>query len=398
MPSSIPDSAGDADLRVRLADPVRQLELLGPAVATAVTRVMASGSYLDGTESHALEADFARWIGRRSAVVTASGNAALEAVLHGFGIGPGDAVAVAANLDISAVAPVVRRGADLVWVDLVPGTTVMDPSHLAEVWQGRIKAVLAVHTHGHPVDLDAVVALSREREAVVIEDLTHAPGAWVGRRRAGAIGDAMVMSCAPTKPLGAIGNLGIIALDDPVVERRAREFCAYGFDLTSLDQLHHGRPGARFRYVSVGINGLAEEIQAAVVRLKLPLIDAWADRRRAFADRYRMMVQDLDDPLIRVAKSVSGTLPAPRNVVLMVEGRDRLLVELRKRGIAVSLNYVPSLHRQSVFGGQPTLLPTTDELDRTLLCLPCSPESTEDEIGFAVETLEGLLVSGSGTR
>lgn len=378
--------------RVRLSDPCRQIQMLGDQVREAFERVFGSGVFLAGSESAALESEFAAWLGRASGLCVSSGTSALESTLHALGIGRGDAVAVTSNLDISAVAPVTRLGAELTWVDVGPGTTGMSIDDLETRWHDRIRAILLVHTHGYPADARAAARLGHEKGVPLIEDITHSPGAWLDDQRVGTFGRATIMSCAPTKPLGAAGSLGLIAADDARLIRKAREYSSYGFELSSLAALHRGQSGPWFDYVTVGINGLPDELPAAIVRLKLPLMDRWADRRRAIAALY-------DDFFIRVGGDravpvgcLEGSRSAPRSYVILAKDRDRLAKALAALGIAVSYNYVPALHRQRVFAaGDPAILPTTDQLDDTILGLPNAPENTDNETEYVLEALEHVL-------
>lgn len=393
MRSSIPANAGDAE-PIRLVDTRRLLEELGSGVEDAVARVLERGSFVAGVESASLEQEFARWMGLDEAVAMGSGNAALQSVLHGIGVGPGDVVASAANLDLSAVAPVVQVGAELRWVDIVGGGTGMDPGHLAEHWDPRTRAVLVVHAHGYTADVEAIAAVAHERDALVIEDVTHAPGAFVGDRRVGAIGDAVVLSCAPTKPFGTVGNLGLLASDDRAVVRRAREYGAYGFDLDSLDALHRGQPGARFAYAAVGVNGLPSELEAAIARLKVPKLDEWGARRREHESIVRdAMGEVLSDPFGPVESS-SGGIGAPRNAVFRVPRRDDVVSALADAGVATTLNYVPSLHRHRAVPAPAIDLPATDALDETVVCVPCGPELRPDEVERVATTLATAVSVG----
>jgi dTDP-4-amino-4,6-dideoxygalactose transaminase len=392
MRSSIRANAGDAEL-IRLADTRRLLGELGSGVLEAVGRVLDRGAFVSGVESASLEEEFSRWIGLGGAVAMGSGNAALQSTLHAIGIGPGDVVASAANLDLSAVAPVVQLGAGLSWVDIVEGGTGMDPSHLAEHWDPRTRAVLVVHTHGYTTDVEAVVAVAHNRGALVIEDITHGPGARVDGRRVGTIGDAVVVSCAPTKPFGTIGNLGLLASDDPSLVRRAREYGAYGFDLDSLDALHRGEPGARFAYAAVGVNGLPSELEAAVARLKVSKLDEWAGRRREHESIVRGALREvLADPLGPVESSPGG-VAAPRHAVIRVPRRDDVVSALAEAGVATTLNYVPSLHRHRAVPGSAIDLPVTDALDETLVCVPCGPELRPDEVELVATELVAAVVA-----
>ncbi len=381
-------------VRVRLANPRRSLRLLGDQVQEAFERVCGSGIFLSGPESAGLEDEFAAWLGRDHGLCVSSGSAALESALYALGIGEGDAVAVTSNLDISAVTPIVRLGAELTWVDIAPGTTGMSIDSLQAGWHDRIRAVLVVHTHGYPADVGEVTRWSDAMGAAVIEDITHSPGAWLGTNRVGTFGRITIMSCAPTKPLGAVGSLGLLAADDPDLIRKSREYSSYGFETESLDALHRGEIGPWFDYVTAGINGLPDEIGAAVVRLKLPLIDSWADRRRLLAARYDQLLARFGYNQARPTGGPEGSRCAPRSFVILSPSRDHLAWVLAGRGVATSYNYVPALHHQKVFADRrPVSLPVTEQTDQEILGLPNSPENTDAEMDLVIEVLEQWLAT-----
>jgi dTDP-4-amino-4,6-dideoxygalactose transaminase len=376
-----------------LGDPLRQIDLLEGEAKTAILRVLERGEFTPGAEVQSLEEEFSLWLGRKSSVATGSGHAALEGALFALEIGRGDEVAVCANLDISAVGPISRRGATPHFVDIAPGTTGMDPAALATSWSQSLRAVLVVHTYGYPAPVHELAGIARMHGAAVVEDISHAPGAWIEQQRVGSVGDITVMSCASTKPLAAVGNAGMASADDPELIRNLREYIAYGFDSTSLLAIHRGDPGARYRYATVGINGMPDELQAAVLRLKLARIDDWAVRRRDNMLVYQEAIESSGSDLILPIALSEGDKPAPRYYVAQARReRDLLVSGMRQRGVAATLGYLPTLNHQAVFSHLPEAnLSATDAFANSMIGFPLAPELSKAEVSTAATILHEML-------
>ena len=199
------------------------------------------------------------------------------------------------------------------------------------------------------------------------------------------------MSCSSTKPLGALGKAGAIVTDDDELAARARELVNYGFDLACLDAINAGVPGTPFLYRSIGFNAALDELQAAVLRVKLRSLPGWVARRRTLHARYRRLLTD--DRRILPIGVVPGSDPSPRVMVVRVPERDRVLRHLYADGIASTITYVPPLHVQDVYRhlSPPDGFPACESLADELLCLPCYPELADYEVDEIVTGLSRAL-------
>ena len=241
-------------------------------IDAAIQRQLASGWYILGKEVQGFEAEFAAYLGLAHGIGVANGTDALVLALKGLGIGPGDQVATVAHTAVATVVAVEQTGARPVLIDIDPLTYTMDPAALDAAFAAYpdIKAVVPVHLYGQPADLPAILAIARRHGAKLIEDCAQAHGAKLDGRTLGTWGDVACFSLYPTKNLGALGDGGIIATGDQ----------GLATDLKALRQY-----GWREHYVSdlVGMNSRLDELQAAILRVKLTALDRWNARRRAIA-------------------------------------------------------------------------------------------------------------------
>jgi dTDP-4-amino-4,6-dideoxygalactose transaminase len=383
---------------IRLSNPRRQYLELHDEIDAAFAAVVDRGVFTPDREVEAFEVEFSGWLGVDFAVGVASGSAALFLAMRALGVGPDDEVATTANLDISAVAPISQLGAEPLWIEIDPATHTMSPKDLEQKITTRTRAVVVVHCHGTPAAMDDVVRIARRRGLAVVEDATPAPGAFVGSRRVGALGDVGCFSLAPTKPLGALGNSGVVVTGDAEVAERVRVHANYGFAMDSVAEIRSGMPGATFRYVEAGVNATMDELQAAVLRVKLRHIDAWADRRREHAESYRSSLRSLEG--LTLPGPHAGTTPAPRAFVVEHDHRDQIMERLHADGVQSALNYYPALHLQAPYGFPEAVgtLPVTERVVRDLLCIPVGPELSPDEVAHVATATRSAVLSVSGRR
>src|SRR5882672_9262932 len=243
------------------------------AIDAAIQRVLDAGHYILGNEVRAFEAEFAAYIGRRHCIGVGSGTAALEIALRACDIGPGDEVITAAHTAVATVAAIELCGARPVFVDIEPIYYTLDPAKVARAISPSTKAIVPVHLYGQTADLLALTDIALRHGLRLIEDCAQAHGAELQGRRLGSFGDLGCFSCYPTKNLGAIGDGGMLVTDSDELARRCRLLREYGW---------------AERYVShmTGNNSRLDEIQAAILRAKLPFLDEDNGRRRAIAARY----------------------------------------------------------------------------------------------------------------
>ncbi|HKB40142.1 MAG TPA: DegT/DnrJ/EryC1/StrS family aminotransferase, partial [Gemmataceae bacterium] len=321
------------------------------AIDAAVRRVLESGWYILGQEAAAFEAEFARYLGVRHAVGVGSGTDALHLALRACGVGPGDAVITASHTAVATVAAIELAGAAPVLVDIDPRSFTLDPNRLEQAVAehggrgrassaGRLKAVIPVHLYGHPADMPAVMDIARRHDLIVIEDCAQAHGAAVERRKVGTWGHLAAFSFYPTKNLGALGDGGAVVTNDPQTAERARLLREYGW---------------RERYKSevAGMNTRLDELQAAVLRVKLRHLDRENARRRELARTYDAALSAT--PLV---------LPRPRGdvdhvyhlYVVRSQQRDELRASLKADGIGTSIHYPTPVHLQPAYRGRLVLV------------------------------------------
>jgi dTDP-4-amino-4,6-dideoxygalactose transaminase len=354
---------------VPLVDLVRQHAALRSELLAAVARVVDSSRFVLGGEGQALEEEIATLCGVRHAVGVGSGTDALRIALAALGIGPGDEVITPAFSFVASASTVVMAGATPVFVDIDPATFALDVGAVERAITPRTRAVMPVHLYGHPAPLDAIVALARARGLAVVEDAAQAIAAtWQGRP-IGAWGDAACLSFYPTKNLGACGDGGMILTGDDEVAARARRL------------RHHGDAG-RYRHVELGWCSRLDEIQAAVLRVKLGRLPGWIAARRRIAARYRELLAGL-------GLGLPAEHPDARHVyylyTLRHPRRDALVEALAGRGVGTAVHYpipVPGqpMFRALVGGGGERRWPRAWQAAREVVSLPCFPELRDDEV------------------
>ena len=346
-------------------------------IDAAVARVLASGWYILGAEVEAFEREFAAWQGLPHAVGVANGTDALALALRAFGIGPGCSVVTVSHTAVATVAAIEMTGATPILVDIDPDSYCMDPDDLAAAlarWRGGvdgvppIRAVVPVHIYGHPADMTRILPLARAAGIRVIEDCSQAHGATLDGVRVGSFGDAAAFSLYPTKNLGALGDGGIVATADPELRARIAALRQYGW---------------RERYVSAepGVNSRLDEIQAAILRVRLRDLSSMNARRAAIAARY-------DAVLAGGVAAAPGRGPGIGHVfhqyVVRSARRDALRADLGRQGIDTAIHYPVPVHLQPAYAGRLPLGPSgcaaSAAAAREILSLPMFPELTADQI------------------
>lgn len=354
-------------------------------IDAAIARVLAHGWYILGEEVERFEEEFARYIGVRFAVGVANGTEALEIALRACGIGPGDLVATVSHTAVATVAAIELAGAEPVLVDIEPRTMTMDPECLARgipavarengVRRGRLKAVIPVHLYGHPADMDAIMEIAYRHGLVVIEDCAQSHGAMWHGRRTGSFGRIAAFSFYPTKNLGALGDGGMIVTNDAALAERARLIRQYGW---------------RDRYVSAlaGMNSRLDELQAAILRVKLGRLDADNAQRQTLARQYSEMLSGMER--LKLPTAVDGAVHVYHQYVIRSSRREELQRHLRERGIGTQVHYPLPVHLQpahrnlQVLGGG---LKCTEEVCRRVLSLPIYPQLSEREVRQVCEAI-----------
>ncbi|MEF3273707.1 MAG: DegT/DnrJ/EryC1/StrS family aminotransferase [Chloroflexus sp.] len=372
--------------RVPFGDLQRSHQALQAELLAAASRVIESGWYILGTEVSAFEHEFAAFCGVEHCVGVASGAEALYLALVAAGIGPGDEVITVANACMYDVAAILQAGARPVLVDVDPVTQNMDPAALVAAITSRTRAVIPVHLFGRLAAMPAIMALAEQHGLIVIEDAAQAHGAWRldntdQPRMAGQWGHLAAFSFYPSKNLGALGDGGAVVTNDAVLAERLRRLRMYGWER----KYHTIERGGR--------NSRLDELQAALLRVKLPHLATANAARRERASWYAAALADLpldvpvDEPG-HVYHLYVVTLPDQMT-------RDRLREYLLTQGIGCDIHYPTPTHLQPAYidlGYRPGSLPVTETLAGRILSLPMYPELSADEVALVAETIRKELL------
>jgi len=344
----------------------------------AIQRVLDSGHYILGPEVDAFEAEWAEYCAAKHAVGVANGLDALVLALRSLGIGPGDEVIVPSNTYIATWLAVSAVGATPVPVEPDAATYNIDPALIEVAITRNSKAILPVHLYGQPADLDPILALARKYNLSVVEDAAQAHGARYKGKRIGSHGDIVCWSFYPGKNLGALGDGGAITSNAPALADRIRLLRNYG---------------SRVKYVNEvqGVNSRLDPIQAAVLRAKLPRLDAWTERRRSIATAYNEGLQGTGLVLPSVP---DWSEPAWHLYVVRHANRDQLAVALSELGIGCLIHYPVPPHLQlaySNFGMTEGRLPITERIHKEVLSLPIGPAMTQDDVRAVIEAVRAAV-------
>lgn len=384
------------DATVPMLDLRLEYRELQPDIDAAIRRVVEGGEFVLGPEVAAFEAEFARYVGQAHAVGVASGTAALLLALIAAGIGPGHEVITAANTDVATTMAIAHSGATIVLADVDPRTFTIDPAAIAAKITPRTRAVVPVHLFGQPAALDPIVALAADHDLLVIEDATLAVGAEYRGRKVGTIGALGCFSFAPGKILGAYGDAGAVTTDDPALAERLRVLRNYGHDPSMVDRSGTTRFDGLWNVVAAGFNERLDSLQAAVLRAKLPTLEARIAARRRVAARY-------DEGLAGLAllppRVEAGSRHVYRAYTILVEGRDAVRRRLAAAGIETRIYYAPPVHLQPAYrhpGLGPGSFPAAEAVADRMVSLPIFPEMRDDQIERVVEALAGSVPAAVG--
>jgi dTDP-3-amino-3,4,6-trideoxy-alpha-D-glucose transaminase len=349
-------------------------EELAGELEEAVLRVLRSGWYILGPELEAFEADFAAWHGVAHAVGVANGTDAIELALRALGIGPGDEVITVSHTAVATVCAVERAGATPVLVDVDEATFTMDPAAAAAAITPRTRAIVPVHLYGQPADMEAFVALAAQHGLALVEDCAQAHGARLGGRLVGTFGHLAAFSFYPTKNLGALGDAGAVITGDAGLAEKLRRLRHYGQTV-------------RYRHEQRGVNSRLDEMQAALLRVKLAHLAAHTGARRGLACRYGAGLEGVTQPAVR-----PGAEHVFHLYVVRHPRRDALMAALAERGIGTLIHYPIPAHRQAAYadlGYAPGALPVTERIAGEILSLPLYLGLTEQNVDTIVEAVNG---------
>jgi dTDP-4-amino-4,6-dideoxygalactose transaminase len=337
---------------------------VGEEIAAALGRVVASDQFVLGPELDAFEAEFADYCGVRHCVGVGNGLEALELLLRAHNIGPGCEVIVPAGTFIATWLAVTRTGAVPIPVDVRADTGNIDAAGVEHAVTPRTRAIIAVHLYGQPADMTALASVARRFDLLLFEDAAQAHGARHRGRRAGSLADGAATSFYPGKNLGALGDGGAVLVDDARLARRLRMYRNYG----AKRKYHHE---------ALGTNSRLDEVQAAVLRIKLRRLDEWNARRHAIAQRYRRLLDGaIDLPAVPVWAQSAWHL-----FVIRHPRRDALQRHLEACGVSTMIHYPVAPHRQPCYADAyaEAAMPHAEAQCRQVLSLPICPTMTEEQ-------------------
>jgi len=350
---------------------VAQYESLKGELLPAVEQVLASGHYILGPNVAALEQEIAALAGARFGVGVNSGSDALTLALRALDIGPGDEVITTPFTYIAPAESIHQMGAKIVFADIHPRTFTIDPGDVAARVTSRTRAIIPVHLFGQAAPLRDLMALGEKRGLYVVEDCAQAIGATQEGRAVGGVGVMGCFSFYPTKNLGADGDGGMVVTSDEALARKLRMLRVHGIERRYYHDLH-------------GYNSRLDEIQAAILRVKLKHLGAWNRRRAEIAARYTAGLAGLP---VETPATCELNTHVYHVYAILTEERDALLKYLGDRGVPCIIYYPQPLHLQKVYadlGGRPGDLPVAEEVSRRILPLPIYPEMTDEQVDYVV--------------
>lgn len=349
-------------------------------IDAAVLGVLQRGRYILGDEVKAFEQEFAGYVGVPHGIGVGNGTDALVLALRGLGVGPGDEVITVSHTAVATVAAIVTAGAKPVLVDIEPEFYTMDPTRVAEGITPRTKAIVPVHLYGQPCDMDPILELARDRGLFVVEDCAQAHGAAYKGRRVGSLGDAGCFSFYPTKNLGALGDGGMVVARDAEVAERVRLLREYGWAERHVSHVH-------------GTNSRLDEVQAAVLRVKLPHLEADNAARQRIARAYD---EALAGTGLALPRARIGTTHVHHLYVVGAAARDRLQADLAQRGVNALVHYPQPVHLQPAYRAiiHGALRRTEDAAGR-VLSLPMYPELPGVDVARVAASVREALRSAA---
>jgi len=362
-------------------EPIPQFDLcaqyaaIGAEIRTAVERVLSTQQFVLGREGAALEEEIAAPCGVAYGVGVASGTDALILALRACGVRSGDEVLLPTSTFVATGSAVSALGATPVFTDVRPETYNLDPAELERRITPRTRAVIAVHLYGLPADMDSIVAFAKSRQLPLIEDCAQAIGAVYKGRRVGSFGDAACLSFYPTKNLGAYGDAGMVITNSQQLAERLRTL------------RNHGQT-AKYLSSEPGWNSRLDEMQAAILRVKLRHLADWQGSRRSHAAEYTRLLEQV--PGVMPPHEPEGCEHVYHQYTIRCERRDALQQHLARRKIGSTVYYPHPLHLQPLYshlGHKAGDFPHAERAAQEVLSLPMYPELRKDQIARVVEAI-----------
>lgn len=340
-----------------------------------IREILDSGWYLSGKWNDEFSKNFADFCGTKHAIGVANGLDAINLIIRGYGFGAGDEIIVPANTYIATILAISENGCTPVLVEPDINTYNIDPDKIEEKITSRTKAIIVVHLYGQAVQMAKIWELAKKYNLKVIEDAAQAHGAIYDGKRVGNLGDAAAFSFYPGKNLGALGDAGGVTTNDTELFERVKAIANYGSD-------------RKYHHIYKGVNSRLDEIQAALLDVKLPHLDADNARRREIAKYYR---ENITNPKIILPTTYDENAHVWHVFVIRTENRDELCKHLENNGIQTNIHYPTAPHKQGAYSEWAEMsLPITEEIHRTVMSLPISPVLTDEEVKQIVEVVNGF--------
>ena len=360
---------------IPILDSKRQYAQIGSKVEDAVLKVLRSGQYILGEENKMFAEEIAKYMGVKNAVTLNSGTDALHLALRALNIGAGDEVISVAFTFVATTEAIGIVGAKPVFVDIDENTFNMDASKIEAAITPRTKAIIPVHLYGQPCQMDVIMDIAKRHNLHVIEDCCQAIGAKYNGQMVGTFGDIGCYSFYPTKNLGTMGDGGLLITNSDEIKDRV------------IALRNHG--GAiRYHHDEIGVNSRLDEVQAAILRVKLPYIDEWNKKRRENAYRYNELFANCEDVVTPTEIEISYCVY--HQYTVKIPNRDEVHAMLREAGVGAMIYYPIPLHLQKVheyLNVKEGSLPATEKDTKLVISLPMFPELTAEEQKTVAETL-----------
>jgi len=367
-------------MKIPLVDLKRQYLSIKKEIDEKIKEVIESTRFILGPNVEAFEKEFANYCGVKHAVGVSSGTDALVLSLKTLGIGSGDEVISVPNTFTSTIDSIYHHNAKPVLVDIDQETYNIDPSKIEEKITNKTKAILLVHLYGQPCDMDPILEIAKEHDLIVIEDACQAHGAEYKGKKTGSFGDVTCFSFYPSKNIGAYGDGGIVVTNNEEIVKKIRMFRNYGQKI-------------KYHHTLIGFNFRLDEIQAAVLRVKLKYLDEWIEKRRENARKYNELLKNISEVTTPFEKK------SRKHVyyvyVVRCQNRDELIKHLGIKGISTGIHYPVPIHLQESYkflGLKRGSFPITEKCSDEILSLPMFPELTEEEIEYVVENIKEFIL------
>jgi dTDP-4-amino-4,6-dideoxygalactose transaminase len=353
-------------ITVPFVDLKAQHDLLAQELNEAIQRVMTRSWFILGAELEAFEAEFATYCGVKHCVGVGSGTEALHLALRACGVGPGHEVITVSHSFIATALAILWTGATPVFVDIDSESYTIDPAQIAHAITPKTRAILPVHLYGQCADMDPILAVAAEHNLYVVEDAAQAHGAFYKDKKAGSMGHLGCFSFYPAKNLGACGDAGAVVTSDPQLDRKLRVLRNYG-------------QSSKYHHETMGFNSRLDELQAAILRTKLPHLDTWNESRRNAGECYLSALEKRFSP----PKTKVGCVPNYHLFVIQSDERDSLQQHLRRHAIETLMHYPVPIHRQTAFRDlthRDCDLFVTERIAQRVLSLPMFPTISGEQL------------------